>query len=1588
MRYNHQGCLGEDCTCVRCEVLLNRKKTPKTPTKKELLRIISRISTSLVLLLVATLAHAQHGINLTWTGSSGATSYNAYRAQAQCNTSPTLAQLVTGVSGTSYLDTAVLGSQHYCYAVTAVNSSGESAMSGTADALMIGTGPPALGQNCTSGCGIGVDIALTSINCHILNNNNPSDSSIPCQSTLGAYGSLGTAYDPSKLVFTFTTNTASYGEVRGGAYGVTDTIWDDTTVGTTHTVIVNHIVPAGGASPQPYYGYYIAACQHSFPCNNADGTWSSYPGPTSGVQGGHYFDVITPQPVPSIPSSWEINAVGHMPAWQGNFSTLPLFSIMKTGRFQNLPASGTTNNVVLQGNNNQWYYWNGSGWIQTAPQWYATTLTLTIGSTTYTCHPDAQGNHTAFPVSVENTCTNGASDSGSALVVYYNGVYGTQSQDLRPYKFDSSVGQYYLDVSTSNSPTGNPTPQITLEVYPGASAITGAVTANVTFTLYTGATGHVAAVPATSIALNIPVTIKTVTVLAPDPPGSFTSDTNLLSYEKHAAQSTINLCSNTSQTNSLLGWLDNLHTATWWSIGPPGYWGENQSWLYDQGKVYTSAQEQFMRTMTGGSWGDWASTSTFGNNYAHLIIQPSLNNTGGFFYMAMNSGTTGSSEPNWNLHTTEGATFTDGGVTWLVLGNQAYWEGCIEYATDPYTYAVITNGAQSTGQFSQYGGGSLKVGYQTGNAFPQDNSFVVGPYFRAVTDLGCANSGTSECSPDHAQTGLPNFMNVFSPSAGRGQGNFLESYAYNYRQEVFNGTGSNFTSDPVRVRNWQLTQNALIDYLYYTINQSNVGTVDPLDNLQVHADSFYFGIAMEALITDYLTVKLNDPTNVHGLLDARIPQAIKDFTDYMDANWFDQPFSQQGIHTYSIGFTPHDLEVVQGAGGGGTTNAFFNELTAFEVPATSWLYAYCGNSCTGPGGQGYDAISDLFRIGAFSAYHCTTFWFCTEFSDTLWLHNWQGATGSPKQLGMSFKTGLGNDEQWRGGYRAWSEMDIDTDRNPCRDGSNGSNPCALGHHSAYADVMPAYPYQLFGSGASRFGQYPYNQIDPTNCPVPCHFTGDKASPLSSVTANSVVVTAFTPEQATMKIGYSTDTSCTQGFATTEDAGFPQSVSVTTATIWQHEFTVNGLSPSTNYHFNFTTTDLAGNAFTTNCGQTPGNWSGGNLNVTTLAQTMLTILTTSLPNAAVGVSYSQTLQAAGGQPPYTWSISSGALPTGLMLDPVTGIIGGIPTTPGTFNFTAKVTDSVSNVATQPLTIIATNLQIITTTLPGATKGTAYLGTLQATGGTTPYGWSVKAGLLPPGLNLTTSSNQGIISGTPTTCGNFPVVWQVQDSELPPVTQTTPIPIVVTGCGLTIITTTLPTAQQNVSYTATLQASGGTGTGYTWSVTTGSLPTGLGLNSSTGVISGTPTVPGNYPFTVKVVDSGSNQATQPLSITVSSGLIITTTSLPGGQVGVLYSTAVQAANGTTPYLFCIEETGGICDDGTTGALPPGLALTNSANSGIIQGTPTVTGTSSFTVKVTDFLGAIATQPLSITITSTNPNSVTITGSTSITGSVVIK
>ena len=172
---------------------------------------------------------------------------------------------------------------------------------------------------------------------------------------------------------------------------------------------------------------------------------------------------------------------------------------------------------------------------------------------------------------------------------------------------------------------------------------------------------------------------------------------------------------------------------------------------------------------------------------------------------------------------------------------------------------------------------------------------------------------------------------------------------------------------------------------------------------------------------------------------------------------------------------------------------------------------------------------------------------------------------------------------------------------------------------------------------------------------------------------------------------------------------------------------------------------------------------------------------------------------------------------------------------------------------------------------------------------------------------------------------------------------------------------------------VSAGGATGT-FTWGISSGSLPVGLtflvSTDNTSAEISGTPKALGTSKFTVQVTDATGSTVTEPLSITINPPppLSIATASLSDGTVGIPYSQSLQASSGVPPYNWSI----------TSGSLPSGLNPLSS--NGVISGTPVATGTSDFTVQVSDSstpTAQTASANLSITINPGVTNNLKLSG-----------
>ncbi|MFS8383687.1 autotransporter domain-containing protein [Xanthomonas campestris] len=395
-------------------------------------------------------------------------------------------------------------------------------------------------------------------------------------------------------------------------------------------------------------------------------------------------------------------------------------------------------------------------------------------------------------------------------------------------------------------------------------------------------------------------------------------------------------------------------------------------------------------------------------------------------------------------------------------------------------------------------------------------------------------------------------------------------------------------------------------------------------------------------------------------------------------------------------------------------------------------------------------------------------------------------------------------------------------------------------------------------------------------------------------------------------------------------------------------------------FNFTVTATDANSFT-----------ASQAYAVTVAGPNLALPASSLPAGTAGQAYAATIApATGGTGPYSYALSAGVLPNGVVLDTATGGLSGTPTLSGTFNFTLTVSDSTPSPAAQAsrsytLSIAAPVIVVAPTALPAATRGTAYSQTLSASGGTAPYTYAVSAGNVPAGLTL---ASNGTLSGTATVEGGFNFTVTATDANT--FTASQAYAVTVAGPNLALPASNLPAGTAGQAYTAAISpATGGTAP-YSYALTAGALPSGVVLDAATGALSGTPTVSGTFNFTLTVTDSTPSpaaQANQSYTLSIAGATLVPSQpTLPPAVRGTPYSQVLTATGGVAPYTYSVAS----------GTLPAGLTL---ASNGVLSGTPTAEGSTSFTIAMADAGNATATQAYTFMVSTAAPVAVADTAAT---------
>jgi hypothetical protein len=379
---------------------------------------------------------------------------------------------------------------------------------------------------------------------------------------------------------------------------------------------------------------------------------------------------------------------------------------------------------------------------------------------------------------------------------------------------------------------------------------------------------------------------------------------------------------------------------------------------------------------------------------------------------------------------------------------------------------------------------------------------------------------------------------------------------------------------------------------------------------------------------------------------------------------------------------------------------------------------------------------------------------------------------------------------------------------------------------------------------------------------------------------------------------------------------------------------------------------------------------------------LAITTSAISDGIVGTHFVQVIEAEGGTMPYTWTwvFGTGRVPDGLGVDPG-GALFGTLLKPGTFNFTIEVADAAGAVADREFTMTVVPAsadydsefsgQVVKDRFLAGQPFTAVLRWLN----TGTHAWDPGAGLSLVSQYPTNNSTWGLSRLTPasgpvqpgqvlevlltTTAplnpGAYDFQWQLRQEGIGifgEPSQDVSV-FVYDDFPLTVDAPSIIQAGVNAPFSFQFAAAGGAPP-VSWSIADGNLPAGLQLDSANGVLSGTPLTIGDTKVSIRATDSHARLAQKQLTIKVAViPLGIEGTSSAQGVVGSPFSLKLNAIGGGPPYAWSVQS----------GALPAGVSL--DAATGLISGTPTVSGSFQAGIAVHDSKSEMASIALQIVV-----------------------
>lgn len=269
---------------------------------------------------------------------------------------------------------------------------------------------------------------------------------------------------------------------------------------------------------------------------------------------------------------------------------------------------------------------------------------------------------------------------------------------------------------------------------------------------------------------------------------------------------------------------------------------------------------------------------------------------------------------------------------------------------------------------------------------------------------------------------------------------------------------------------------------------------------------------------------------------------------------------------------------------------------------------------------------------------------------------------------------------------------------------------------------------------------------------------------------------------------------------------------------------------------------------------------------TVGCSTITVMPEALPAGQAGITYSQTITAAPAGP-YTFSLAQGSLPSGLTLNPATGVLSGMASTTGTFSFVIKADlgNGCSGTRSYLLAINCPTITLAPATLPNGLIGAAYNQTLSAQPVGGNYSFAIVSGALPAGLSLNPAT--GIISGTPTVNGLASFTIRATGFGGCAGNQSYSINIGNGSCPTIMLPASLPNGAVGQLYSNSVVAA--PAGSYSYEVTAGSLPQGLTLFAPIGLLNGFPTAAGVFNFTVTASTTGNCTGQQAYTVTITNG-----------------------------------------------------------------------------------------------------------------------